>query len=567
MVAFDCCHLIFVLIIYMLSKLNIRNFAIISELSIGFLPGLNIITGETGAGKSILMGAVSLILGDRADSALLSDRDKKAVIEGYFAMKERADIRAFLQKEELDIFDELIIRREITPTGKSRAFINDTPVTLEQLRMLSNLMVDLHRQFDTSEVGKVDFQRNVLDAMAENGTFLQTYTAAYEQWQRIQKRITSLRADQEKAQRDFEYHQYLLHELEDMNLQPDELELAEKELRLMSQSEQLQTALDGVYFALNEAELPIVHQLKSLLQQIQSYTAVFPPLEPLAVRMLSAQLELQDIAQELEGLRSEIKQDPERLQLLNDRVNLGYKLFKKHNVTTTQELLAIQSNLTTAVEAVNLNSTLIAELTVEALQLEKAAYAAGAVLTERRQAAVAPFIREVTLLLHQVGMPNARLKVDLLPDSPGPKGMDQVDFLFDANKSGRFEPIKKVASGGELSRLMLSIKSLVASSLDMPTLIFDEIDTGISGEAAKQVGVILKSLAGQRQIICITHQPQIAGKADAHLYVYKNMEREVVQTNIRLLTDEERVVALAKMLGGEKPSNAALESAREMMEQ
>ncbi|MCM5529035.1 DNA repair protein RecN [Parasegetibacter sp. NRK P23] len=549
----------------MLLKLNIRNYAIIDELSIGFSPQLNIITGETGAGKSILMGALSLILGERADTSYLQNREQKCVVEGIFLTGGRKDVAAFLENGDLDPSDELIIRREISTAGKSRAFINDTPVSLEQLRTLSAMMVDLHRQFDTLDIGKVDFQRSVLDAVAGNGVLKDAYMAQYAEWQATLRELNRLRKEQEQFNRDLDYHQFQFNELDEMNFRADELEETEAELKMLSQAEQLQGALAAVCYNLSESEQPIVQQLKQMLQQVQTYSDGYAPLKELVERLQSVHVELQDIAGEFDRLQDHIKHDPQRLAFLNERLAAGYRLQKKHGVNTTADLIAIKEELEKKLQASSENGDRITALEIKAAKEESALRGTGKKLSEKRQEAAGPFTKEVNTLLTQVGMPNALLKLSLTPCEPEPQGMDQVEFLFDANKSGRFEPVRKVASGGELSRLMLCIKSLVAGSMDLPTMIFDEIDTGISGEAAKQVGVILRKLATQRQVLCITHQPQIAGKAHAHYFVYKETRNNKVRTNIRLLGEEERVNAIAQMLSGETPTAAALENARELV--
>jgi DNA repair protein RecN (Recombination protein N) len=549
-----------------LKKLFIQNYAIIDEIAIDFSQKLNIITGETGAGKSILMGALSLILGDRADLAVLSNREKKCYVEGIFVIAEKKQVKDFLREQDLDVEDELVIRREIGTNGKSRAFVNDTPVNLEQLRQLSSMLVDLHRQFDTLELGESDFQRQVLDALANQSEGLQQYQQAYAQWQQAQQELKVLQQQKDQFNKEYDYNKFLFAELEEAALKENELEEAESTLKLLSNAEGIKTTLSKVTYELSEGESPVVQQLKSLCNQLSAYSDHHSALPGLLQRLQSAQIELQDIAGEIEHINDQVNFDPQKIEQLNDRISIGYKLLKKHGVTTTAELLAIQNNLEEKLQAVlNIDEAIAAKEKVVQQLLTKATGLAGK-LTANRTKQVKPFQDKVNKLLAQVGMPNARLQVDIEP-LPALQlyGIDDIAFLFDANKSNRFEPIRKVASGGELSRLMLCIKSLVAQSLDLPTLIFDEIDTGISGEAAKQVGIIMKDLARKRQVISITHQPQIAGKADAHFFVYKEIKGNAVKTNIKQLSQEERITAIAKMLSGEKPTAAALENAREMV--
>jgi len=549
----------------MLQKLHIQNYAIIDELNIEFPGHMNVITGETGAGKSILMGALSLILGDRADMGVLLQRDRKCVVEGGFALDGRQSAAAFLKENDLEVDEEVVLRREIATSGKSRAFINDTPVNLEQLRKLSSLLVDLHRQFDTLELGEMDFQREVLDALAGQMVAVEAYRVVYRAWQAAGRELAVLQEQKAQFSKEMDYHQYLFNELEEAGFRENELEEMDQELKLLNNAEGIKTALSKVYCELKEGEQPLVQQLRSLQHSLQAFAAFHAELPGLSERMQSAQIELQDIAGEVERITDEVNYDPRRIEEINERLSLGYKLLKKHGVSTSGELLTIQRELEGKLQASLNVDDIIAAKEKEVSRLLQDAQKQAMALSKKRQAQAAPLEEQVNKLLKQVGMPNARLKVQVSATGLNPAGIDHIEFLFDANKSNRYEPIRKVASGGELSRLMLCIKSLVAESMDLPTLIFDEIDTGISGEAARQVGIILKELSRKRQVICITHQPQIAGKADAHYFVYKQVKGESIQTNIRLLTREERITAIAQMLGGEKPTAAALENAREMV--
>ena len=549
----------------MLQRIHIQNYAIIDELSIDFSPRMNVITGETGAGKSILMGALSLILGDRADTTVLLQGDKKCVVEGVFAVAGKQEIRELFIANDLDPEEEAVIRREIAPSGKSRAFVNDTPVNLEQLRRLSSLLVDLHRQFDTLELGESDFQREVLDALAGQVAGVEEYRAIYKSWQAAEKELAALRERQAQFNKEFDYNKFLLDELNEAGFGERELEELDQELKLLSHSEGIKSMLSKVYYELKEGEQPLVQQLRSLQHSMTSYSAYHAGLNALTERMASIQIELQDIAGEVDQINDTVNYDPRRIESINERLSVGYKLLKKHGLHTTAELLALQQKL----EVVLQNSLQLGEGIAawerEVERLLGAVRRKAAVLSAGRQGQVAGLEEKVNKLLKQVGMPNARLQVSVKPSELHGFGADVVEFLFDANKSNRFEPIRKVASGGELSRLMLCIKSLVAESIDLATLIFDEIDTGISGEAARQVGIILKGLAKKRQVICITHQPQIAGKGDAHYFVYKEVKGDAIKTRIRLLGQEERITAIARMLSGEKPTAAALENAREMV--
>jgi DNA repair protein RecN (Recombination protein N) len=549
----------------MLKQLHISNYAIIDEINIDFSGKLNVITGETGAGKSILMGALSLILGDRADTTVLMNREKKCFVEGVFAVKTKNEARKFLKENELDADDELVIRREIATNGKSRAFVNDTPVNLVQLRVLSSMLVDLHQQFDTLELGESDFQRDVLDALAGNFDLLNEYQAIFKKLSVAQKELLALQEQKAQFNKEFDYNKFLFDELQELGLKENELEELDNELKLLSNSEDIKTALSKAYFDLKESELPVVQQLKLSVNQLQPFASYHRGLPEILQRLQSSQIELQDIASEIESINDSVNYDPKRIEEINERISSGYKLLKKHSAKNTSELIAIKDSLESKLQAVFNIDENIAAKEKETSQLLQQSKNQAEIISGKRKNQAKPLEDQVNTLLAQVGMPNARIKVELQQAALNIYGMDEVEFLFDANKSNRFEPIRKVASGGELSRLMLCIKSLVAQSMDLATLIFDEIDTGISGEAAKQVGIILKGLSQQRQVICITHQPQIAGKADAHYFVYKEIKNDAVKTNLRILTQDERITAIAKMLSGERPTAAALENAREMV--
>jgi len=556
----------------MLQKLSIQNYAIIDELEIEFSNKLNVITGETGAGKSIIVGALGLILGERADSTVLVNKEKKCIVEGVFNEAGKKELKEYLEKNDFDVNDELVVRREIGTNGKSRAFINDTPVTLSQLNELSSLLVDLHQQFDTLELTQHDFQREVLDALAGHAQVVDEYQAVFRQWQQVKKELEELKSKKQQFDRETDYNQFQFKELEDAGFKENELENIDGELKMLSNAEGIKSALSKVYFELKENETPVVQHLKTLLNQLNVYSSFHPDLSELVKRLQSAQIELQDIANELDHINSHVNYDPQKIEQLNERLSLGYKLQKKHGVNSTNELIGIQKQLEEKLQAVLHIDEVIQKKEKESNRLFAEATKMASVISDNRNKQVKPLEDKVNKLLAQVGMPNARLKVDSKGTELNWSGSDQIEFLFDANlptgqggKSGQFQPVRKVASGGELSRLMLCIKSLVAQSIDLPTLIFDEIDTGISGEAARQVGIIMKSLAAKRQVISITHQPQIAGKADSHFFVYKEIVKNAVKTNIRLLNTEERITTIAKMLSGEKPTAAAIENAREML--
>lgn len=556
----------------MLRQLTIHNYAIIDALVVPFPGKLCIITGETGAGKSIIVGALGLVLGDRADSSSLVNREKKCIVEAVFSGPFKKEIDRFLSSAELDREEELVLRREIGVNGKSRAFINDTPVTVSQLQQLGAQLIDLHQQFDTQAVGESDFQREVLDALAGNAELLEQYQFVFHQWQKEKKELAALEEKQQQLDREADYNRFQFEELEAAAFRENEIEDTEAELKLLSNAEGIRSALEKANYTLQESESPFVPQLKILFNQLSVFSGLHPGLPPLLERLQSAQIELQDIAGELEHLSGQVTSDPRKTEQLGERLSLGYKLQKKHGVTSTNALLETRDRLAAKLQAVTDMQDAIRAKESLLAGLEKDLSKRAAQLSSNRKKQLKPLETQVNKLLVQVGMPNARLKASLEPSGFSASGADTIAFLFNANlpaadkgNDSLFLPLRKVASGGELSRLMLCIKSLVAQSIDLPTLIFDEIDTGISGEAARQVGIIMKGLAARRQVICITHQPQIAGKADAHYFVYKEIDGNTVKTNIRLLSTEERITTIAKMLSGEKPTAAAMENAREML--
>jgi DNA repair protein RecN (Recombination protein N) len=549
----------------MLSKLIIQNYAIIDSIEINFSEHFNIITGETGAGKSILVGALSLILGDRADSSVLLHKEKKCVVEGIFNVEKRKNVLQFLNDNDFAADDELVLRREIAVNGKSRGFINDTPANLPQLKQLASMLVDLHQQFDTLELGDSDFQREVLDALAGNEKLLSQYISLYNEWKQIQQYLAQLTSRKNNFQKELDYNQFLFDELSEVDLKENELEELDNELQILNNAEEIKTTLNASVYELKESDQPVVQTLKQMINKLNNFASFNTNLNELIRRLQSVQIELTDISDELESLNDEVNYDESRINFINERLAQGYRLQKKHGVQSTSRLIRIKNDLQQRLDAVLNIDEVITEtqnkFNLQLQQLEKIAEE----LSVKRKKVIASFEKNVNTLLAQVGMPNAKIKVSIVDIELNNSGKNAIEFLFDANKSNRFEPLRKVASGGELSRLMLCIKSLVAEKINLPTLIFDEIDTGISGEAAKQVGIILKQLAKQRQVVSITHQPQIAGKADAHFYVFKHIKNSAVQTGIKLLNKDERIHAIAQMLAGEPPTAAAMEHAKEMI--
>ena len=549
----------------MLTQLDIQNYILIDELQIHLSNQLSVITGETGAGKSIIMGALGLILGDRADSSVCRNPEKKCVIEGVFTLANKNNYAAFFEANDLDLADELIIRREINAQGKSRAFINDTPINLNELRQLTSQLVDLHQQFDTLSLGDMEFQRTVLDALANTHKTLEKYQSTFHDWKAATKHLSELIEQKENFDQTVAYKSHLLEELTALGLHENELEQLEIDLKFMENAADIKTQLTQSIYTLDESDQPIVQQIKQIANNLESIAKFQNNFDPLLARLKAAQIELADITSELQTWQDKIDFDASKISTMQERLSQGYHLQKKHKVQSTAALLELQEALSKDLEAVLHIDEAIETYTKKVAATEKDLSALAADLSDQRTKQATPFAKQVNHLLHQVGMPNAQLKVQLDKVPFNQFGIDKIDFLFDANNTQKFEPIKKVASGGELSRLMLCIKSLVGKSIDLPTMIFDEIDSGISGEPAKQVGLLLQELGQARQVLCITHQPQIAAKGQAHLYVYKEQEGKTTHTHVRALAADERVIHIARMIGGDPPSKAALEHANELL--
>ena len=549
----------------MLTQLDIQNYILIDELQIQLSNQLSVITGETGAGKSIIMGALGLILGDRADSTVCRNPEKKCVIEGVFTLANKQHYAAFFEANDLDLADELIIRREINAQGKSRAFINDTPINLNELRQLTSQLVDLHQQFDTLSLGDMEFQRTVLDALANVHKTLEKYQSTFHDWKAATKHLSELIEQKENFDQTVAYKSHLLEELTALGLHENELEQLELELKFMENAADIKAQLTQSIFSLDESDQPIVQQIKQIANNLENIAKFQSDFDPLLARLKAAQIELADITSELQTWQDKMDFDASKISTMQERLSQGYHLQKKHKVQSTAALLELQEALSKDLEAVLHIDEAIETYTKKVAAAEKDLTKLAADLSDQRKKQAAPFAKQVNHLLQQVGMPNAQLKVQLDTVPFNQFGIDKIDFLFDANNSQKFEPIKKVASGGELSRLMLCIKSLVGKSIDLPTMIFDEIDSGISGEPAKQVGLLLQELGHARQVLCITHQPQIAAKGQAHLYVYKEQDGKTTHTHVRALAADERVIHIARMIGGDPPSKAALEHANELL--
>jgi len=549
----------------MLKKLLIQNYAIIRELDITFSNGMVIITGETGAGKSILMGALGLALGDRADAAAMRSKDSKTVIEAVFEHKAGTGLDAILEENELEKEEEIILRREIQVNGKSRSFVNDTPVSLSILAKIAEKLVDLHQQFDTLALGSQAFQQDLLDIRSGASALMSDYSRVFGEYRITARKITAIKESLQKAEQEREYKLFLLKELDELNWRTGEGKEIEEELNMLTHADQVRTGIAKITLGLSEGEQPILPALRSMVAQLQGLQSYHNAITLLAERMNAVHVELKDIAGDLQSLFEKISVDDKKMDALNDRISTAQRLAKKHGLSDLNELVEKRAILEEELSVFEKSGHALEGLEKDLDRFQKMAEKLAGDLRKSRQAEIPQLEENTQLLLKRVGMPNAALKIALKPVELSASGIDLVEFLFDANKSGQFESLQKVASGGELSRLMLVLKSLVADSMEMPTLIFDEIDSGISGEAAKQVGMLMEELSANHQLIAITHQPQIAAKAEQHLFVYKKEENGQINTGIRMLSQEERVQAIAQMLAGENPSEAVMASAREMM--
>lgn len=548
----------------MIKSLSINNYALIQSLEMTPSPHLNIITGETGAGKSIMLGAVGLLLGNRADTKALFSEDEKCIVEGVFDVKEYK-LKPLFEEEELDFESECIIRREISPSGKSRAFVNDTPVTLDVLRKIGTHLMDIHSQHESLELGSNQYQQEILDTFAGHGELLERYRVAYGAFKKAEKHHLSLLQRAKESAQDTDYKQHLYTELEDAKLQSGELESLEEELEILENAEEIKVNLGQLTQLIDEAEFSVINQLKEALPLISSIKAFSKNLEGLYERISSTSIELQDIAAEVTKAQDRVELDPERLQVVKERIDLLFRLQQKHQVNGTDRLIEIRDALQQALEEVlNIEGEIkAAEKHLEAAR--KTMLQCGKELTQDRQKHAGPFSKSIEGLVHKLGIENATIQLQVQPTEPGPAGMDLVEMLFSANKGVQPRELKNVASGGEFSRLIFAVKYLLADKTALPTIIFDEIDTGVSGEIALQMVNMMKTMSRNHQVISISHLPQFAAGGDAHYFVYKDHSAAKSVSKMKKLENQERVMAIAKMIGGDQPGESALASARDLL--
>lgn len=549
----------------MLKSLSIKNYALIDSLTIDFGSDLNILTGETGAGKSILLGAIGLIVGQRADSSVLRVKSEKCAAEGIFEIRNYG-LQSFFDENEIDYEEVTILRREITPQGKSRAFINDTPVNVKILHDLGLKLIDIHSQHQSLELNEKNYQLQLVDLVAGNSELLKTYSSAFKEYLSIQENLNKTLILIDQSKKDFDYFEFQFSQLSDARLLEGEQEKLEALLGKLTHAEDIKTVFGQAVQSVSGDERSVLSVLKENLNNIGKLKLVLPEAEQIFTRLESVYIELKDIAAESAAIEDRAENDPERIEQVNQRLDLIYSLQQKHRVTSIAELLVIQSDFEAKIQ-------LVSSYDHEIEQLRNAIATQKVLLNElsgqigKQRKSVAPAIEtKVIDVLRNVGIPNAslQLKFGRLADFSS-TGLDEVSFMFSANKNQELQEIGKIASGGEMSRLMLAIKTLITDARSLPTIIFDEIDSGISGEIAVKMGVILEQMSKTIQVLNITHLPQIAAKGKHHYKVFKFDENEHTFTSIRKLTEQERVEEIAEMLSGENYSSTAKETAKELL--
>ena len=550
----------------MLRSLYIQNYALIEKLDIDFGSGFSVITGETGAGKSIILGAIGLLLGQRADVKSIRQGAAKCVIEARFEIAGYG-MRPFFEENELEYEDECILRREVYASGKSRAFINDTPASLVQMKELGEQLIDVHSQHQNLLLNKEGFHLNVLDILAHDEEELNNYQSLHREWKQVQQDLEDLIVLAEQNKADEDYIRFQLEQLEDAQLAAGEQEELEQEADTLSHAEEIKAGLFRAGQVMNSDEGGLLSALKECLNTMLGLQKVYPSAGELAERLESSYIELKDISQEVSGKEEEIEFNPVRLEEVNDRLNLIYTLQQKHRVTTVDELLALADDYAAKLANITSSDEQIEELKVRSEALYSKVKKQAAVLTKLRTAAAREVEKQMAARLIPLGMPNVRFRVEIgARKEPGVHGADTVNFLFSANKNGALQSISSVASGGEIARVMLSVKAMIAGAVKLPTIVFDEIDTGVSGEIADRMADIMQEMGdSDRQVISITHLPQIAARGRAHYKVYKQDNETETNSHIRRLADEERIEEIAHMLSGATLTDAALNNAKALL--
>jgi DNA repair protein RecN (Recombination protein N) len=549
----------------MITTLSIKNYALIEKLSIDFSKGFSIITGETGAGKSIILGALGLVLGKRADLTSLKNKEEKCIIEAHFEIS-KYNLSRFFESNELDYETDTIVRREILPSGKSRAFINDSPVNLQILQELSLFLIDIHSQQQTRELSDENVQFDIIDAIADNVENIQEYQALLKSYKADKTKLNSLIKKQGESLKEQEYHSFLLNELVEANLKSGEQEVLEDDFEKLNNVETIKESLDKSLAVANEEQIGVLNNLKEIKASLQKIAGFSTDYNLLLDRVTSVAIEFDDISDELSRCSDKLINDPVQLDRIGQQLQLIYNLQKKHQVSTVDELLEIQVQLENSVfELGNLEAE-IEKLTQAIQRKVELLDNQATTINDKRLEAIPILTQKLIVILDTLGMPNVRFDIQVKQsDTYYPNGKDEIQFLFSANKGTDFGILKKVASGGEMSRIMLAVKAILAQYSKLPTLIFDEIDTGVSGEIAIKMGEIMKEMSQTMQIFAITHLPQIAAKGNAHFKVSKSTVGEDTQSELKLLTDEDRVIEIAQMLSGAVVSDSALNHAKALL--
>ncbi len=549
----------------MLVALSIKNYALIENLSVNFKDKLSIITGETGAGKSVLLGALGLVLGKRADSTSLKDANKKCIIEAQFSVNNYR-LERFFEENDLDFEKETILRREILPSGKSRAFINDTPTTLNVLQSLSEQLIDIHSQHQTLQLADVNFQFHILDALAKNTAKLTSYSKGLKLYHQLKKELELLRLNQEKSELNFEYNSHLYQELVQAKLELGEQEEIEQELDKLNNIEAIKLNLSEAQNTTFIDEIGLISRLNSITSNLEKISLYSEEYKKLYDRILSVKIEFDDISNELVYLNESVNFEPSELEKLNNRLQLIYNLQQKHSVKTVDELLDKQHKLKIEISDVENSSSVIANKAKEITEVAEKLTNLATKISASRKKAIPVFITKIERLLANLGMENSRFKFELTETNQfNSNGKDELQLLISANKGANFGLLQKIASGGELSRIMLSVKSILSEYLKLPTIIFDEIDAGVSGTISQKVATIMLEMSKNMQVIAITHLPQIAAKGNQHYKVFKQDIDNQIITQLKRLTEEERIIEIAEMLSGKNTSTTAIEHAKQLL--
>ncbi len=548
----------------MLTSLKISNYALIDHLAMQPSAGLSMITGETGAGKSIMLGAVGLLLGNRADTKVLLHEAKKCVVEGIFDIRSYG-LEGYFEELELDYEESCIIRREISPNGKSRSFVNDTPILLDHLKTLGEKLMDVHSQHDTLLLGEGDFQLGLVDAFAQTGVERAAYQQVFKEFKSSKKRLEELTVQSGRLKKEFDFNQFQLNELSSLSLVAGEQEELEASQQILENAEDIKVKIREILSLFQDEQFGVLQGMGHIQSSLQGLERLAHSFGSYRQRFQEALIELNDLVESLGDEDSVVEVDVEKLDRTRDRLSKIYQLQKKHGLQTVKELMELESQLADQVFQVQQVEDQLLAAKRDQLEKEKAMLQASELLSQKRKACFPSFERALKELLHELGMENARIQLERQVLDPHASGGDRVELLFSANKGMPLLPLKKVASGGEFSRLLFAIKYLMADKMALPTLIFDEIDSGISGEVALQMVRMMQVIAQNHQVICITHLPQMAAKGDLHFFVYKDHSAEKTISKVKQLTAEERVHELAKMIAGDNPSLAAQTSAKELL--